>query len=136
MQLRGDKRVRKIAKQKNATQIMAITSEELNAKEACYHASCYRAYTMPTKEKLPSQALNHNKMKDSATYGSIWVICLKALKWGNLKHFKDLVETTSAKKNLKRTVETKTNKFKFARGGKELLIYPSSLSINDLVISY
>ena len=41
----------KIARQKNDTDILAITSEELTAKEARYHASCYRVYTRPTNEK-------------------------------------------------------------------------------------
>ena len=37
------------------------------------------------------------------------------------KTVQNLVETTSVKKNLKQTIEAKTNKFNFARGGKELL---------------
>ena len=59
MHLRADKRVHEIAKQKNDTQIMAITSKVLVAKEFCYHASYYRRYTMPTNKKLLSQASNY-----------------------------------------------------------------------------
>ena len=98
---------------------MAITSEELIAKEACYHASCYRAYTMPTNEKLPSQVSNYHTDEG---FCNVWKHLSDLFQSPEMREFKtlqDLVETTSAKKNLKRTIEAKTNKFKFVRGGKE-----------------
>ena len=44
-QIRADIKVRKSAELKNDTYMMAVTSDELIAKEAFYHASCYKAYT-------------------------------------------------------------------------------------------
>ena len=110
MQLRADKRVREITKQNNDIQIMAITSKELIEKEACYHASCYQAYIIPAnKKKLPSQASNYNTDEG---FCHIWKFLSDLFESPEVRVFKtlqDLVETTSTKKNLKRTNEAKTN---------------------------
>ena len=45
MQFEADKRIREIAGQRNDNELLAITSDELIAKEAHYHASYYRTYT-------------------------------------------------------------------------------------------
>ena len=60
IQIKADRKIFKIAKQKNDTNILAITYEELTDKEARYHASCYRVYTTPANEKLPHQPSNYN----------------------------------------------------------------------------
>ena len=45
-QFRTDDKVRKASILKNDTQILAICTGELIAKEAKYHAPCYRSYTL------------------------------------------------------------------------------------------
>ena len=45
MQLQSDETVRKIATQKNDSKILAITTNDLIPKEACYCFTCYRSYT-------------------------------------------------------------------------------------------
>ena len=45
-----------------------------------------------------------------------------------------LIPTTSRKKDLIRTVENKNDFYKFINTGKELLIYPTSLEIDEIVI--
>ena len=41
MQLQADETIRKIATQKNDSKILAITTNDLIAKEAYYRATCY-----------------------------------------------------------------------------------------------
>ena len=45
MEMRADKQIRKRSEEKNDQRIMSICSDELIAKEAKYHKSCYRNYT-------------------------------------------------------------------------------------------
>ena len=42
----ADEKIRKVAFEKNDERISAIASDELIAKEASYHKSCYSAYTI------------------------------------------------------------------------------------------
>ena len=45
METRADEKIRKYSKEKNDQRIMALCSDELIAKEAMYHKTCYRNYT-------------------------------------------------------------------------------------------
>ena len=74
------------------------------------------------KKKLPSQASNYNTDERLCHIWKHLSDLFESPEVRVLKTLQDLVKTTSAKKNLKRTNEAKT-KFKFVRGGKELLIY-------------
>ena len=49
LQLCSDGNRRELATQRNETKIIAVTTEELIAKEACYHFTCYRDYTRPIR---------------------------------------------------------------------------------------
>ena len=48
-QLRVDKKLKTIATEQHNTKLTALTSDELVAKEARYHLSCYKVYTKPVK---------------------------------------------------------------------------------------
>ena len=50
-----NKKKKKIATERNNTTVIAIASDELVAKEACYYASCYR---MCIKPVYPTQLQN------------------------------------------------------------------------------
>ena len=52
------------------------------------------------------------------------------------KHLQELVATPSEKKNLRRTIENKTDCYKFVKIEKEFLIYPTSLEMDDIVKTY
>lgn len=52
------------------------------------------------------------------------------------KNIQSKCENDSERKNLKRKVEKKTDMFRFLNVGKELLIYPTSLKVDDLVVPY
>ena len=45
-QFRADDKVRKVSIPKDDTQILAICTGELTDKEAMYHPSCHRSYTL------------------------------------------------------------------------------------------
>jgi len=44
--LRADMKLRKVATEKGATKLIAITSRDIVAAEACYHLTCYKKYTV------------------------------------------------------------------------------------------
>ena len=53
--LTADKKIRESAEEKHDERIMKIATDELIAKEACYHKRCYSAYTIfctTTKENV------------------------------------------------------------------------------------
>ena len=54
----------------------------------------------------------------------------------NFRKIQDVCESDSGRKNLKRKIEGKTDMFRFLKTGKELLIYPTSLTMDDLVLEY
>ena len=45
-----------------------------------------------------------------------------------------MITSASGEKNLKRNIESKTKDFKLINHGKEILVYPVSLKVEDLVI--
>ena len=49
-ELRVDERIQQIVTVKHDSKILSITSDELVAKEAKYHSSCYKSYTRPEKQ--------------------------------------------------------------------------------------
>ena len=97
---------------------------------------CVIGYIMPSNEKLRTHPSNYNT--DNELF-NVWKHLSNVFDNSEIRELKtvqSIVETTSAKKNLKRTTEAKTNKFNFFREGKMLLIYPSSLSVEHLVTYY
>ena len=48
-QLRVDQKLKTIATERHDAKLIALTSDELVAKEARYHPSCYKVYTKPVK---------------------------------------------------------------------------------------
>ena len=115
------KTIRELATKRNNTKIIAVASDNLIAKEACYHFTCYREYTRPTK---PTST--HNQDSDVTDDGTFEVIKFLV----GLHEKPDIVEfrklqnmgtTESGKKNPKRNIEAKTKAFKFINYGKESL---------------
>ena len=48
-QLRVDQKLKMIATERHDAKLIALTTDELVAKEARYHPSCYKVYTKPVK---------------------------------------------------------------------------------------
>ena len=132
MQIRADNTIRKMATDRNDTAVMAIASDELIAKEARYHATCYRSYTKPVWTQLQSNSEIDSK------YTKVWKFLSDLFDNPEVVPFKRLqaLTTISGKKNLRRTIENNTDCYKFVNIEKELLIYPTSLEIDDIVTKY
>ena len=114
-----------MATDRNDTAMMAIASDELVAKEARYHATCYRSYTKPGyTTQLQSKSEIYSKYTEVWKFLSDLFVNPEVVPF---KRLQALISTTSEKKNLRRTIENKTDCYKFLNIGKELLIYPTSL---------
>ena len=136
LQLRADGNIRELATKRNDAKIIAVTTDELIAKEACYHFTCYRDYTRPIK---PISTRNQdNVVTDDGTSEVIKFLVGLHEKADivDFRKLQNMVTTASGKKNLKRNIETKTKDFKFINHGKEILVYPVSLKVEDLVILF
>ena len=127
-----DERLRKVTLEQNDTAAIAIASDELIAKEAHYHAMCYRSYTgpnyTPVPEKLHDINLNNVGKFLSDLYDNPAAVPFKRLQ--------ELVATPSENKNLRRTIENRTDCCKFVQIEKEFLIYPTSLEMDNIVKTY
>ena len=121
----ADERVRKVAFEQNDTALIAIASDELIAKEAHYHATCYRSYTRlnytPVPEKRHDSDLNNVWKFLSNVYDNPVAVPFKRLQ--------ELVATPSEKKNRRGTIENRTDCYKFIKIEKEFLNYPTSLEM-------
>ena len=128
----ADERVRKVAFEQNDTALIAIASDELIAKEAHYHATCYRSYTRlnytPVPEKRHDSDLNNVWKFLSNVYDNPVAVPFKRLQ--------ELVATPSEKKNRRGTIENRTDCYKFIKIEKEFLNYPTSLEMDDIVKTY
>lgn len=142
MQLRADEIVRKVATQRNDSKVLAITTSDLIAKEACYHFTCYREYTRQKKIKERVQPENdQNEHQQEGTEQSNMPDVIKFLvelyekpDVVLLSKLQDILLINSEKKNLKRNIENRTNHFKFTKYGQTYLVYPITLKFEDLVV--
>lgn len=135
MQIRADNKIRNLAIERNDTAVMAIASDELISKEACYHASCYRAYTKPVN----ATPLQSKEEEIDSEYSEIWKFLGDLFDNPQVVLFKRLqtmVDSVSGRKNLRRKIESQTDCYKFVNVGKDLLIYPTSLKIDDIVTKH
>ena len=144
------KRIRKCAAVKNDKRIMALTADELVAKEACYHKRCYSVYTIslyneqrewqPEGESFSDMAINCLREMLAELYESPDVAEFKTLIDVDEKHLVsrdvDKSEIFQTKKNLRRKIETNIQRFQFLNVHEKLLIYPESLIIEEVIKKY
>ena len=123
-----DERIRTLAENRNDTNVIAAASDELIAKEAIYHFTCYRDYTRSatTKTSAESKAVESNGVSE----------VLKSLvdlyEKPNAIHLEQLqhkMTSVSGKKNLRRHRESKTGDFKFINHGNNLLCIQHRLKL-------
>ena len=120
------KKIREIAEQRNDNELLAIMSDELIAKEAHWHASCYRTYTKFYKKTPPGT-------DGDSKFSKVWELLIDRFENPKVEEFKNVqsrCESDSQKKNLKHKTDSQTDMFQFLKVGKEHLIYPSSLKID------
>ena len=140
MQLQADEMVRKIATQENDSKILAITTNYLIAKEACYHFTYYRSYTRQNKVKEakaqdePGQdETEHSNISEvikflDELYEKPNIVPLSTLQ--------NMLPIKSERKNLKRNIENRTSYFKFVKSAKTYLVYPVTLKFEGLVVKW
>ena len=137
MQLQADETVRKIATQKNDSKILAITTNDLIAKEACCHFTSYRSYTRQNKVK--EAKAQDEPGQDETEHSNISEVIKFSVE---LYEKPDIVPRStlqnmhsikSGRKNLKRNIENRTSNFKSA---KTYLVYPVTLKLEDLAIKW
>lgn len=126
--MRADNKIRELAEERSDADILVITSNDLIAKEAFYHFTCYRDYSRSSNKKQSEDkddgltyVLKHlNNLREHPTYLE-------------LKSLQSMINTKSGKKNIRRTIESKTKEFNFVTCGTATLIYPNSWKIEDIV---
>ena len=129
MKIRADITVRKVSKERNDIVPLAIPADELIAKAACYHWSCYREYTRK-KPLKPNGKVPQDETNEDKNYVELRRSLNNLVENPDVVEFtkfKSMIHTRSGKKNLRRKIEQSTNDFNFVKVGKELLIYPNSL---------
>jgi len=133
-QIRADKKIRAVATKRNDSAILAVAANELIAKEACYHRSCYREYT----REYTRSAREGNDSGDVSELPKVYKFLSNLYdnpRVVELKEIQEIVTSQSEKKNLKRKIENETTRFKFVSVNKTVLVYPTSLKMEDLVIA-
>ena len=91
--MRADNKIRELAEERSDANILVITSNDLIAKEAFYHFTCYRDYSRSSNKKQSedkddglSDVLKHlNNLREHPTY-----LELKSLQ-SMMAHYQDLV---------------------------------------------
>ena len=141
MQLKeADETVKTIATQKNDSKILAITTSDLIAKEACYHFTCYRSDTRQNKVK--EAKVQDEPGQDETEHSNISeVITLLVELYQKhdivpLSTFQNMLLVKTERKNLKHNIENRTSNFKFVKSAKTYLGYPVTLKFEDLVIKW
>ena len=145
--LRVDTSLKEASKAKQDTRIMAICSEELVAKEAWYHRTCYREYNRVTYVYQESEG--ETMSGDSKEIEAVKHRLSDLIKNPDVVEYiilTDIVEKTlreegetsatvisSAKKNLKRKIQNEFDGINFITSSGRILIYPDTLSKEELV---
>ena len=107
--MRADKKIRDIAMEQKDSSILGITSDELIAKEARYHFTCYREYTSPSTNTTFSK-----ETESKAEFAKVIDYLVNLNEKPDvvrLSLLQDMLTTESGKKNLKRNIQSKTNDF-------------------------
>jgi len=149
-QLRADEKVRKAAMEKNDSNVLAITSDDIIAKEASYHASCYKTYTRICYKSKSNQRNDDDSAVEDPASDRVRQFLDDLVNSPDVIKFTDVVAVyedelqkngvdqsyiTSLKNNLKRKICAERNDINFltASNNKNLLCYPNTLSMASLV---
>ena len=136
-ELRADDSIRKANLLRGDQRIAAITTDDLIAKEAKYHKTCYRDYTRANYKVAKDNQTNIDEPFEAVkgilfdSYDSLdvieYAVLTKALE-DNLKGLEgaDNKYINSAKKNLRRKIENLLNGFNFITVNNSLLVYPDT----------
>jgi len=137
--LRVDERIKKVAVDKHDSKLIRITSDELIAKEAWYHPSCYKLYTKPEKEvKGMNDTMKIDILKETVneviSVAEGHVIYFDELQKKYLKNLEDRnFEISQAKKNLRRSIERNITNIRFVNVDEKDVICSKSTTFEDIL---
>jgi len=157
VELRSDQKLRACAVRKCDTKLLAITSRDIVAAEAHYHASCYRDYTRPAPgldtEPAPSQENDIYLEKQDESYAELFhyirtdivpnkqivrvtTLTEKLRTMMSARGIHSLTEST--KKHLRRKLEQELGDCIqiFADTKGKLVVVPDCITMQDIVSEY
>ena len=138
-QLRFDQKLKTIATERRDAKLIALTSDELVAKEARYHPSCYKVYTKPVKplmgqnDTFKIDALRSTIYELLATWEG-HITFINDVKKTYLKKLEEEgVETKNATKNLRRSIERNCSDVQFLIVDNEEVICPNTITMEEIL---
>ena len=138
-QLSVDQKLKTIATERHDAKLIALTSDELVAKETCYHPSCYKIYTKPVK---PLMRQNDTFKIDTlrSTVNKLLASCEGHITFTNdvkktyLKKLEEEgVEAKNATKNLRRSIERNCSDVQFLIVDNEEVICPNTITVEEIL---
>lgn len=144
-ELRADDSIRKASLLRSDQKIAAIMTDDLFAKEAKYHKTCCRNYTRINYAVVADYEANEDDPFDAVKYILFYLYIIYSpdvLEYALLtKTLEDNLKDTGVdekyinltKKNLKRKIENLLTGFHFLFVNSRLLVYPDTLSIQDII---
>ena len=140
-QFRVDSRIRTIARERHDSKILSLASDELIAKEARYHTSCYKEYTRPRKKLTGCETVKTDLLKSviqeviSSAEGNF--VLLEDLKSRYLSALKENdIEVDQTLKNIKRSIERNISNVKLLTVGDNEIVCSDAVTIENLLLLY
>lgn len=147
LDLRADTRIRDAATKKSDVRILSVTSRDIVAAEAHYHASCYKAYV---KEQQVMDKINEQTEDDAARvdlyryirsdlFSKPRIIPLSDLisKLESLLREKGVDISESTKNNLSRNLKSEFGKtLHFLTHKRRVYIFPNTLTTDAIACDY
>ena len=137
-QVRVDQKLKTIATERHNANLVTLTSDELVAKEAHYHLSCYKVYTKLVK---PLWRQNGTFKIDTlrSTIEELLASCeghinfINNVKKTYLKKLEEGVETKNTTKNLRRSEERNCFDVQFLIVDNEEVICPNTITMEEIL---
>ena len=138
-QLRVDQKLKTIETERHDAKLITLTSEELVAKEARHHPSCYKLYTKPVETPMGQ---NHTFKLEAlrSTIEELLASCeghitvINDVKKTYLKKLEEEgVETKNATKNLRRSIERNCSDVQFLIVDNEEVICPNTITMEEVL---
>ena len=150
MMFSADEKIKQASKIRKDSELMILTAADLIAKEACYHASYYRAYTIiiNNAEKARNTQQNEEKSDDEEAFEYVKETLDELYHSPDVVPFTDISDryteklgTTnveesrivSLKKNLRRKLMNHLTGFEYIEINRRYFIYPDTLELKSIV---
>ena len=138
VQLRVDQKLKAIATERHDAKLIALTSDELVAKETRYHPSCYKVYTKPIKQLMEQ----NDTFKIDAVRSTIdelpascegHINFINDVKKTNYKKLEEGVDAKKTFKNLRRSMEKNCSDVQFLIVDNEKVICPNTITMEEIL---